>query len=54
MDQEREDLKKRKENLITKQRKQAISEKTEEEAARKKKLLKERVERIYNSLHLQP
>ncbi|MDO5807618.1 MAG: hypothetical protein Q4P26_04405 [Lachnospiraceae bacterium] len=35
-------------------RHQADTEKNSEEAARKKELLRERVERIYLSLHLRP
>lgn len=35
-------------------RRQADTEKNSEEAARKKELLRERVERIYLSLHLRP
>lgn len=35
-------------------RHQAEAEKNSEEAARKKELLRERVERIYLSLHLRP
>ena len=35
-------------------RRQVDAEKNSEEAARKKELLRERVERIYLSLHLRP
>lgn len=41
-------------NLTGISRRQAAAEESPEEAARKKELLRERVERIYHSLHLQP
>ena len=41
-------------NATGENRRQVISEENPEEAARKKELLRERVERIYHSLHLRP
>ena len=41
-------------NLTGANRHQAAAEENPEEAARKKELLRERVERIYHSLHLRP
>lgn len=41
-------------NATEEKRRQTASEENPEEAARKKELLRERVERIYHSLHLQP
>lgn len=41
-------------NLTGTSRRQAAAEENPEEAARKKELLRERVERIYHSLHLRP